>query len=211
MTETAPKRTYGGRSVEQRRADRRRRLIDAGLELFGTVGFAATSVARLANVAGLSTRQFYEEFTDREALLLAVYDTVQTDAADALQATLRDHPDEGYVSRLPRLLRVYLGSTTSDLRRARVAYVEIIGVSRAVEQHRIGTRRQWSDFILDTLTEAADRGEIERREFSLSTAAFIGAVNGMMQDWTVIEPRPPIDAVVEEMTRMVLHGLVDLR
>lgn len=208
MTNTE-QRFYAGRSAAQRRADRRQKLLDGGLELFGTHGYAATSVARLAKAAGLSTRQFYEEFTDREALLTAVYDRIHTDASAVVADALRKHPDDDFAQRLPRLLGSYLAYMTSDLRRAKVAFVEIIGVSQAVERHRLGTRQRWADTLTALLTDAVARGQIQQRDFTLATAAFIGAVNGMLQDWTAIEPRPPIQDVIDELVRLVLHGLVD--
>jgi AcrR family transcriptional regulator len=40
-------RVYGGLSAPERRADRRERLLDAGLELFGTAGFTKTTIPML--------------------------------------------------------------------------------------------------------------------------------------------------------------------
>ena len=42
--ESATARRYGGKTAPQRRAERRERLMDSGLELFGTQGFAATTI-----------------------------------------------------------------------------------------------------------------------------------------------------------------------
>ncbi len=67
-------RTYRGRSPEERRAERRERLLEAGLKLFGGEGYAATSIERLCAHARVTARHFYEEFPTREALLLAVFD-----------------------------------------------------------------------------------------------------------------------------------------
>ena len=50
----APRRGYGGRSAAERRAERRERLLAAGLELFGTRGYAATSIERLCAAASVS-------------------------------------------------------------------------------------------------------------------------------------------------------------
>src|SRR3954468_8883804 len=42
-----PARVYGGRSAADRRAERRERLLAAGLELIGNDGYAATSIEKL--------------------------------------------------------------------------------------------------------------------------------------------------------------------
>ena len=85
-------RTYGGRSADERHALQRRRFLDAGLELFGTIGFRATTVRALCREAGLTDRYFYKNFDHMEACLIAVY----TEAIAALErkvvAALATHP-----------------------------------------------------------------------------------------------------------------------
>ena len=51
-----PERTYRGITPAQRQAARRERLMDAGLELFGTVGYARTSIRAVSAAAPPNTR-----------------------------------------------------------------------------------------------------------------------------------------------------------
>jgi AcrR family transcriptional regulator len=52
--------------------------LHAGLQVFGTYGYANTSISDVCRAAGVTTRHFYEEFASREALLIATYDeTIQ--------------------------------------------------------------------------------------------------------------------------------------
>ena len=73
---TAPARIYGGLSAADRITARRARLVDAGLEQFGTRGFKATGVKDVCRSAGLTDRYFYESFASGEELFLAVFDQV---------------------------------------------------------------------------------------------------------------------------------------
>src|SRR6266536_445680 len=61
----AVERRYRGRLPDERRAERRRRLLGAGLELFGTVGYHGTSIERLCAQAGVNPEL---ERTRQEAL-----------------------------------------------------------------------------------------------------------------------------------------------
>ena len=74
-------RPYRGVSADDRRADRRARLLEAGLDLVGEVGVAEVTAEAVAARAGLSKRYFYESFADRDALLVAassgVFETVR--------------------------------------------------------------------------------------------------------------------------------------
>src|ERR1700745_3649730 len=76
MATRVPQRTYGGVSADERIAARRARLLGAGLELFGTRGFAATGVKDVCRQAGLTDRYFYESFNDGGELFLAVFDRI---------------------------------------------------------------------------------------------------------------------------------------
>lgn len=74
MADSAPPgRIFRGQSQEERVAQRRRQLLDAGLALFGTRGFHAVSVRDVCTEAKLTERYFYESFKNREALFVAVY------------------------------------------------------------------------------------------------------------------------------------------
>src|SRR3954447_8802688 len=82
----APSRSYGGVSADDRVAARRAKLLDAGLELFGTRGYRATGVKDICRAAGVTARYFYESFTNTAELFLAVFDRL-TDELFAEVAT----------------------------------------------------------------------------------------------------------------------------
>ena len=71
-----PVRPYGGVSANERIATRRTRLLEAGLELFGTDGYLASGVKDVCREAGLTDRYFYESFRDTRELFIAVFDRV---------------------------------------------------------------------------------------------------------------------------------------
>ncbi|GAA0456698.1 hypothetical protein [Streptomyces olivaceiscleroticus] len=73
---------------------------------------------------------------------------------------------------------------TDDPRRARVAFVEVVGVSPAFEQHRMARRAQWADLIGAELTAAATRGEAVPRDYRLTATVFVAAVNGFPYEWS---------------------------
>src|SRR5436305_11601892 len=83
-------RPYRRQTAAQRRAARREKLIDAAVEAFGTKGFRATSIEELCATAGISTRNFYEEFSSREELLIALHDELNQRAFDAVVEALAD-------------------------------------------------------------------------------------------------------------------------
>src|SRR5688500_9652842 len=87
-------RPYRGMSPDERQADRRRRLLDAGLGQFGTSGYARTTIEGLCAGAGVTPRHFYDEFGGREALLVAVFDEIVAWVTDAVGAALAAAPED---------------------------------------------------------------------------------------------------------------------
>lgn len=70
-------RVYGGVEGDHRRSERRAQLVESGLDLLGGDGDDQSLTVRgVCKHAGLTARYFYENFTDREALAVAVYDHV---------------------------------------------------------------------------------------------------------------------------------------
>lgn len=88
-------RPYGGVEAPERLAQRRRRLLEAGLELLGgTDDPPELKVRDICRQAGISARHFYECFSDKDELAAAVFDWVIADIAATTQAAVAAAPRE---------------------------------------------------------------------------------------------------------------------
>jgi AcrR family transcriptional regulator len=89
---TTPTRAWRGVSAADRQTERRAALIEAGVEVIGTAGWANTTVRRVCRAAGLTERYFYEAFDDREALLVAVYEGLLAEGVETVLAAVAAAP-----------------------------------------------------------------------------------------------------------------------
>jgi AcrR family transcriptional regulator len=201
-TGAVARRTYGGRSAGERRAERRERLLNAGLELFGTDGYATSSIEKLCNKAGVSTRNFYEEFQSREDLLIALYDQIAEQTYHAILGALDGTASVPLRERFTRAVRAFYTTQASDPRWVRLSFVEIIGVSDTVEEHRVAWRDRWAEFLVAEAERAVRRGEAEPRDFRLGAVALIGAVNELVHHWWRGGGARSLDDVITEITRV---------
>jgi AcrR family transcriptional regulator len=200
-----PTGRYGGRSAEERQAERRHRFLDAALRLFGdSPGFRGTTVAALSEAAGLSTRQFYEEFRTLEDVLAALHLQVNDWAEEAALVGLASAEGRTITERATAAFRAYAANVTGDPRRLRITFIEIIGVSPRLERQRLERRSRWIDFICAEAAAAAERGEAVQRDYRLAAAAFIGSVNGLLHDWQAGWVDATLDEVVDELVQMLL-------
>lgn len=177
-------RRWRGKTTEERQAARRELLIEAGIELFGTQGYAATSVKAVCDEAGLTERYFYEAFPDREGLLIAIYDILIEDAATATWKAI-----EGIEGDLKKSMRAALygfaRQVTKDPRRARIQEIEVVGVSPAVEERRRNAIHAFADMIA---ARTLQFGGLERAgpiRLDVIALGLVGAVNEQLIDYVL--------------------------
>lgn len=91
MVHMAQVRPYRGVVAAERVAQRRRRLLDAGLDLLGGDASDIT-VREVCRRGGVAARYFYESFTDKDHFVAAVFDWVIADIATTTQAAVAAAP-----------------------------------------------------------------------------------------------------------------------
>jgi AcrR family transcriptional regulator len=198
-------RRYSGRSVEEWKAARRERLLAAALDLFGTEGYLSTSVERLCTQAKVSTRHFYHEFQNKEAVLLAVHAQVIELAMHSTGEALRRTADKPIRERIAAAVDSYLRTIMADQRQARISFVEVVGTSPAVEEQRIAFRDLLISKVKDLGDTAVARGEIQRKDFRFLGLSFFGAVNMVISDWMLADPRPPEHKVQRALRELAVQ------
>ncbi|MBB5914884.1 AcrR family transcriptional regulator [Nocardia transvalensis] len=175
----AAARTWGGRTPEQRRAERRARLIEAALGIWLDSGWAAVTMRGVCGRAALNDRYFYEQFADREELLATVWDEVCLEVFGELSAVVAEN----------------LGRAPLDILRA--------AISRAVELQSGGHARilladhagsaVLEDRRTKMLTDATDlliaaagpylRPDVDETTFRMSTLMGIGGFVELLAAW----------------------------
>lgn len=193
MSDSAPvSRNYIGLNTEQRQEKRREQLLAAGVELFGTAGYRATTVEAVCAEAGLTKRFYYESFTNREDLLIAVFERITTGWRAVVRSAVDDAAELDLMARIHAALVAAFGYMDADRRRARILFVEVLGVSPQVDRTYRDSMQVWTDFIGALI---ADRIPSAVRPDLLATAA-LSTINGMTAWWVVTDYRESTSDVV---------------
>ncbi|MFC4123438.1 TetR/AcrR family transcriptional regulator [Nocardia rhizosphaerae] len=202
MAAARTRHNYTGTSVAERQVERRALFLEAGLTVFAEKTYANSSLTEVCAAAGLSRRQFYEQFAGREELLVAVYDAVQGKARAAVAAALAAAGSDDVRTLIDAAVRAYTTAITDDIRCAKVAFVDIVGVSPEIEEHRARVRDEWGEVVAAI---AAGRAgvRVPPGGWRVAMAAFIGAVNGAVHQWSLDDPRPPVDELVDVFTTLL--------
>jgi AcrR family transcriptional regulator len=192
---------YGGVSAEARRSERRQKLLDAGLELIGTEGWAATSIRRVCQQSGLSSRFFYESFDSLDALAVAIVDEITADTVGALVSALGS--SEGAIGeRIRTGVTALIKVLTDDRRRARVAFVEALG-SEQVMQRRLAIMHSVSALLVAEFQRSYP--PVEDQEFvRLAAFGLVGLVVELMIAWTSGDVARTRDELADDLSDLVL-------
>ena len=193
-------RRYRGITASERRAQRRERLLQAGLQLFGTQGYANTSIRAVCVAASMNSRYFYESFSSREDLLYSVYERIVTEIVSATtEASSKADTIEGQARAGVRAGWTIL---TDDRRKARIIALEVVGVSDRLERLRRDTRHALADLTARNAQSIAGGGMRFRLDPVLTTRSLIGGVVEVLVDWINGDLDASADEIVEHFTKL---------
>lgn len=174
---------YRGASVAARQAERREKLIEAAIQVIGTVGYHHATVRAICNEAGLTERYFYESFENSEQLLCTVYDhLIGRLQAQTLAALARSEKSPEAMAKAA--LRVYFEFNRDPLL-ARITLFEVLGVSPAVDKRY---RKAMDDFaqLIGNVSKSLYPGRaFEALDEALLTSGMVGAVVQMTMRWVL--------------------------
>lgn len=208
---------WRGQSPAQRTAVRRQQLLAAGLEVFGTGGWQQSTVRGICAAAGLSERYFYESFTGRDELLLAVYDDLNDReyamfsqaAADRLDGI--EAPDDQTLMRvLHDALLAWFATFKADPRVARVRLIEVLGVSQQIDDRYRAHNRRIADLIREV---SARSGHVDETDAIVATVitGLVGAATVIATDWYLSRFQLPLKSVIAAAEAIFRGVLVESR
>lgn len=199
---TSRERSYRGVAPEARRADRRSRLLEAGLDVVGDVGLGGLTMTLVAEHAELTERYFYESFADRSAFVVALFDACLADLDRTFLESLANTPaDLELRSRAAAeaLVRFF----ASDPRRARLfadsAGSEILREARSATLARYAAALAQQIRLLRGVDPRRHRARLRvstRMVVGGLAEALLGRLDGTLDEST--------ECLVDECTRLCL-------
>jgi AcrR family transcriptional regulator len=198
-------RAYRGVPAQQRRDERRARLIETALDCLHDDGLAGVSVRSVCARARLTPRYFYESFDDLDQLLAATVDAVSDEVAACALAALDAAPDD-----LARQVRAAIdagyGVVVADRRKATVLLVAASGHGALRERrHQVITR--FADLVLDRLPVLSAVGVAERKQARAAALFLMGGATEVIEAVLAGRLRLSRVALVDQLTRMWLAVL----
>jgi AcrR family transcriptional regulator len=163
---------FKGVSADNRRIDRRNRVVEAAYEIAGTEGAGALGVGRVCQAAGLTKRYFYESFATLSELQSAVVDhaiAVMLERVDPFRPTEPSGPPQ-------RWLAPFVCALVDDPCLARVLLTETHGGALSPFRHQI------IDVAVAGMAPASSDPQVDQRG-RLIAYAQIGTLSELCLAW----------------------------
>lgn len=199
-------------SAEDRAARRREQLLAAGLDTFGTEGFAATTVRSVCRAAGLTDRYFYAEHDRLEDLFIAVYEeaTRQIEGAalvgvaEALESRDGDADlSEDIVVAARGGILAVLELVVGDPRLARIVWVEVHGISARVEAASLARLDRFGELLVTLLGEVVPGRELDGIDRVVFPRAAVGALTHVILKIIDEPPTEPLEDFADALARYI--------
>ena len=201
---SAKPRPYGGLAAQERREARRKKLIEAGYELFGTVGFSGTKIEQVCALAGVGIRSLYDEFGSLEHLFRAVYDNVVDEAFDAVSSALQSSCDQTPKALLSAGIRAYFHQMLEDRRSGRIVSIESARLDLFLGSHRNDTLHRFADL---STRLAKDGSDLDESSMTIWSTMLAGALNELVIAAVIADEAPNIDRLSKSSTAIWIKSL----
>ena len=187
-------------AAEERRAERRERLLEAGLDVLGTRGYEATTVRALCERAELNPRYFYESFDDLDALLVAVFDRIAAESIECVVSAVATAPDDA-LGRARAVIRAFVELMTDDPRKGRVAFVEAMG-NEVLMRRRLDTLQAFAGLVADEARAFYGAKALDPATTALTAQMLVGGLTETLIAWLGGSLEVERDQLVEHAARL---------
>jgi AcrR family transcriptional regulator len=197
MDAMAQVRPYRGVDAADRVAERRRRFLEAGLDLLGSDSDPSELTVRgICRQAGVALRYFYESFSDKDEYVGQVYDWVIADIAATTQAAAAAAPvQEQYRAAMANIVH----SIAADSRVGRLIFSSQVS-------NPVVVRKRTESFALMAMLTFQHAGALGAQNSDRIKAAshfVVGGVTQMITAWLAGETMLDNDQLVDQLAAMI--------
>lgn len=178
-------RQFKGMSLSERKLARREKLIEAGIETYGTQGFFSVTVKDVCMEAKLTERYFYESFKKSEELFQTIFlQLIDQLQHTVMQGVMQSSPDPKQM--IHSGLMALFSMLKADPRVARIIYVDAMLVQELHNHATIHeTMGRFDRMIHAFVMLMMPRINYSEQEISLVSTGLNGYVTQIAVRWVM--------------------------
>lgn len=197
-TPGATGRRYGGVDSQERQRQRRARLIEAGLAVFGERGYHQATVRDVCRQAQLTSRYFYESFGSMEDLFRSVYTDVNRNLMQATILSLAAcQPEPEKLAEAA--LRTFLEYIRDDPHRARVALIDAVNAGEGMNMLAEQASKDFAHLIAGFMQQMFPRLSELGLDALILANGLVGANTRIATQWVADRCSTPLEDVLRNL------------
>ncbi|MEV0247339.1 TetR/AcrR family transcriptional regulator [Nocardia sp. NPDC050712] len=193
--------TWGGRTAAERRAERRKRLLDAAIEIWQRDGWAAVTMRGVCGRAALNDRYFYAEFGDLDQLLVAVWEHTRDGMLSALTVVFAQNLHRSPYEITTAAAEIVVGRIADDPGAARILFMHH-GGSPALEQCRTSALQMVTGLVV-AAAQPHLRPGADRLALRMDAVVAVGGFVELLSAWQAGVFECDGQAIVAQAGRLV--------
>ncbi|HLI40446.1 MAG TPA: TetR/AcrR family transcriptional regulator [Streptosporangiaceae bacterium] len=198
---TAPSDTRP-RSTRLPRHERRRKLLDAALEVFVSRGYHAAAMDEIAERAGVSKPVLYQHFPGKLELYLALLDESVDTLIDTVRTALRSTTDNK--QRVAATFGAYFEFVGGEGQAYRLVFESDLGNEAAVRARLDRVQRECAEMVSQVVR--SDAG-LDDDEAHLLSVGMVGMAQVTARYWLNARDHIPREAAEQVVARLAWRGI----
>lgn len=193
------------RQSQARSESRRRRVLDAALDIFTRDGYGDALVDDVARASATSKGGVYFHFPSKEALYLCLLDEAAGLLLDRAERAMAGEPDP--IARGDAALRTVLTTFGGHRKLARLLLVDALGAGHEFNAKLADLHAAFARLIQRQLDEAIASGALPAFDSEIASVAWFGAINQVVTRWVLTGQPERLDDAYPALRALLLHGV----
>jgi TetR/AcrR family transcriptional regulator, fatty acid metabolism regulator protein len=191
------------------REDKRKRIIDAAVDVFADKGFFGARVSEIAERAGVADGTIYLYFKSKDEILISLFEEKMAEILERFHAMLSEVTDTE--EKMRRYIIEHLTLVAEQPRLMQVLTVELRQSARFMKDYAPHAFAKYLALVGSILEEGQKKGVFRKSlEPAVFRRALFGAIDEISLEW-VLRARdaqmPDPVAVGEQISDFILRGL----
>lgn len=200
------RRTIAGNIHEQ--TDKRRRILDAAVQVFAARGFYNARVSDIAKAAGVADGTIYLYFKNKDDLLISLFEDRMEGIIEAFRSELGDYPQAS--GRLRRFIDLHLHMVADQPTLAEVLTVELRQSAKFMREYKAPKFAEYLDLIEEVVRFGQETGEFrDDVDPVILKRVLFGALDEVSLHWVSSRRKPyDLDRAAAELWNICAHGVL---
>lgn len=196
------------------REDKRRRIIDAAVQVFAAKGFFGARVSEIAEAAGVADGTIYLYFKSKDDVLISLFEEKMQSIIERLSVMLDEH-DGDPEAKVRRYIVEHLKLVADQPRLMQVLTIELRQSARFIKEYHPKGFRSYLE-LLQGIVEDGQRQGVFRRDLDplVFRRALFGALDEISLEWILKQiergddqPSRDPHEVAQQFSDFIIRGL----